>query len=109
MIENKGFPTMMPRSAAAREIIAKPLPPKDGSSVHRFCGQLCGEPGRAGPQAAPVHAREHGAQHFSREIPLQINGLHDFDTAVTRVVAFSACAGAPVEFQSRAVARFPDD
>jgi hypothetical protein len=80
-----------------------------GSTVHRICGQLCGEPRRATRKPAPLRRLLWIAQKFSKQKGLQIKHLDDFDITMTRPMRRLAWFGAPVEFPSRAVAGFPDD
>jgi methyl coenzyme M reductase beta subunit len=70
-------------------------------TIHRRCGQHCGQTGCAGPQAANLLRAAFIAQTLSSKKALRINDLLEHDTAVTGIVVGIASASAVVEFFCR--------
>jgi len=66
--------------------------------VHRFCGQLCGQPGLKLTNAAPFHATPWFAEFLGSIFFMQINHLHDHDSGVTRCPQPPGCRAALVDF-----------
>jgi hypothetical protein len=116
MIENKGvllgdFPDKR-RDYGAEESAAAPAVARWTRSVagvmpaiHRRCGQHCGQPADAAPQAANLLGPRFIALTLGRRKPLQINDLHDDDNAVTAVLAVRPLIGEVVEFSHSGFAR----
>jgi len=71
------------------------------AAIHRRCGQHCGQAGLAAPQAANLLRVGFIAQTLSSKKSLQINDLHEHDTAVTGKWVEILNAGAAVEFLRR--------
>jgi hypothetical protein len=65
---------------------------------HRFCGQLCGQPGVEPRQGANFRAPEQVAQSLSMKKSLKINELLGYDSVVTRVFRRSRTLLRTVEF-----------
>ncbi|MFT3665515.1 hypothetical protein [Piscinibacter sp.] len=82
--------------------------PRSGgrATIHRACGQLCGQPPSGPRKAAPILAPGWIAEKFSSEKPLKIKHLHEHDGAVTGKMARQAAWLRVVEFSTRAAIGF---
>ncbi|MED5619033.1 hypothetical protein [Ideonella sp. BN130291] len=80
-------------------VVLRQEPPQ---SIHRSCGQLCGQVGSDGRKAAIFLALPQFAQSLGTENSLKINHLLHCDDMVTGIVACQPSIGALVEFCSRA-------